>query len=273
MAAETGTGKTRFRTKLEQAKAGVAPCIGQWIEFPGYNIAKVIAGLGNDWVLIDCEHGNIDDQEMYHSISAIVHGGSSPIVRIPGTEPWMIKRALDAGAHGLMVPMCDTKEQAEAIVRAAKYPNPSWQQGVRGIGTMFGPALFNQNAVEYLKTANENITVIVQIESRSGLENCEDIAKVPGIDALFIGPNDLASSLGYFAFDHPKIPEVQEAAKRVLKAAVDAGKYAGHFALNAELAAGKLKEGFHFVNYGSDLTAIEKWLGNEREELLSLTSK
>lgn len=132
-------------------------------------------------MLVDCEHGNITDAEMYLSIAAIAAGGSSPIVRIPASETWMMKRALDAGAHGIMVPMVDTVEQAQQVVNGMKYPSEEWPTGIRGSGAMFAPALFGQNGVEYLKRANENIMVIVQIESRSAVACCEEIAATDGI--------------------------------------------------------------------------------------------
>ncbi|KAJ5642851.1 HpcH/HpaI aldolase/citrate lyase family protein [Penicillium longicatenatum] len=233
---------------------------------------KGLAPLGEDWVLIDCEHGDIDDKEMYLQVGAISSAGVSPIVRIPAAEPWMMKRALDCGAHGIMVPMCDTKEQAEAIVRSCKYPSTRWPQGVRGAGAMFAPAAFNQNGRDYLAHANTNVTIIVQIESKLGVENCEAIASVDGIDMLFIGPNDLASSMGYVAFDHPKIPKVQEAIQRVLVAAKAAGKYAGHFALSAETAAKKYKQGFDFVNCGADIVAVTAWMATEIANLKAKTA-
>lgn len=100
---------TRLRSSLQRSASGGAPSIGQWLEFPGYNLARTVASLpGVDWVLIDCEHGNIDDAAMYHSVAAVAAAGSSPIVRIQGAENWMVKRALDAGAHGIMVPMVET---------------------------------------------------------------------------------------------------------------------------------------------------------------------
>ncbi|CAI7587746.1 unnamed protein product [Penicillium glandicola] len=175
------TGKTRLQLSLEKAAARQGPSVGQWLEFPGYSLARTVASLGEDWVLVDCEHGNIDDNEMYLQVGAISSAGVSPIVRVPGSEPWMIKRALDCGAHGIMVPMCETKEQAESIVRSCKYPSKEWPYGVRGAGAMFAPAAFNQNGREYLTHANDNIIIIVQIESRTAIENCEAIAGVAGI--------------------------------------------------------------------------------------------
>ncbi|KAH6691481.1 2-dehydro-3-deoxyglucarate aldolase [Plectosphaerella plurivora] len=264
------TGKTRLRASLERAKRGEGPSVGQWLEFPGYSLARTVAPLGEDWVLIDAEHGNIDDRDMYLQVGAVSTSGVSPIVRIPASEPWMMKRALDCGAHAIMVPMCESKEQAEAIVQACKYPSKQWPQGKRGAGAMYAPAAFNLDGREYLLTANDNVMVCVQIESRMAVENVEEIAAVEGIDMLFIGPNDLASSMGYVAFDHASTPEVQEAIARVLQAGLNAGKYVGHFALSAEAAAAKVKQGFHFVNCGADIVAVTAWMSGEMGKLKKL---
>ncbi|KAK0385378.1 hypothetical protein NLU13_7854 [Sarocladium strictum] len=264
------SGKTKLRESLERAKAGHGPSIGQWLMFPGYTLAKAVAGLGMDWILVDCEHGNIDDSAMYHSVGAIASSGVSPMVRIPASEPWMFKRALDAGAHAIMVPMCETKEQAEGIVKAAKYPSKEFPGAFRGAGALFAPANFNQTGREYLFTANRNIMVCVQIETRLAIENVEAIANVPGIDMLFIGPNDLAASMGYVASDHGSIPEVQEAGKKVLEAAKEAGKYAGYFAMSAGAAAQKYREGWEFMNCGADVVALTSWMSNEMETMKSM---
>jgi 4-hydroxy-2-oxoheptanedioate aldolase len=207
---------------------------------------------------------------MQLQVGAISSSGASPIVRVAAAEPWLLKRALDCGAHGVMVPMCDSPEQAEAIVRACKYPSKRWPKGVRGAGAMFAPAAFNQNGREYLAGANDNVIIIVQIESRAAVESVEAIARVDGVDALFVGPNDLASSMGYIAFDHASIPEVQDAIARILRASLDAGKFAGHFALNAESAALRIRQGFHFVNCGADIVAITAWMSAEMARMKTL---
>ncbi|KAL4811145.1 Pyruvate/Phosphoenolpyruvate kinase-like domain-containing protein [Aspergillus unguis] len=261
--------QTRLQISLERAAARQAPSVGQWLEFPGYHLAQTVAALGEDWVLIDCEHGAIDDTQMALQIAAIAAAGVSPIVRIPASEPYMMKRALDAGAHGIMVPMCETKQQAQAVVAGCKYP----PQGVRGAGAMFAHSAFKQTAREYLETANQNVVVIVQVETRRAVENVEEIAGVDGVDMLFVGPNDLASSMGYFAFDHPNIPEVQEAIQKVLGAAKGKKKFAGHFALGAKEAARRWEQGFDFVNCGADIVAIGAWMGNEMNELKRLTDQ
>lgn len=137
---------------------------------------------------------------------------------------------------------------------------------------MFAHSAFNQTSREYLLSANDNVMVCVQIESKKAVDNVEEIAAVEGVDMLFIGPNDLAASMGHVAFDHASISEVQEAIARVLKAGLDAGKYVGHFALSADVAAAKYKQGFHFVNCGADIVAITAWMSVEMEKLKSLTS-
>lgn len=133
-------------------------------------------------------------------------------------------------------------------------------------------ASFKASPKEYLRHANSLLTIIVQIETRLGVENCASIASVPGIDALFIGPNDLASSLGYFAFDHPNIPEVQEAIAKVLRAVKDKGKFGGHWCVNAEEAALRRGQGWDFVNCGADVVAIGAWMGGEMGKLRELTA-
>lgn len=141
---------------------------------------------------------------------------------------------------------------------------------IRGTGAMYAPTAFNQNGREYLLTANDNVMICVQIESRRAVENVEEIAAVDGIDMLFIGPNDLASSMGYVAFDHATTPEVQEASARVLKAGLAAGKYVGHFALDAEAAAAKYRQGYHFVNCGADIVALTTWMSSEMGKLKAI---
>lgn len=137
---------------------------------------------------------------------------------------------------------------------------------------MFASAAFGQTGREYLLSANDNVKVCVQIESRKAVENIEAIANVDGIDMLFIGPNDLAASMGYVAFEHATTPEVQAASAKVLQAGLKAGKYVGHFALSAEEAALRYKQGFHFVNCGADIVAVTTWMSNEMTKLRSLLS-
>lgn len=228
------------------------------------------------FVLIDCEHGDIADSAMHAAVGAIAAQGSSPIVRIPAPVDWIVKRALDTGAHGLLCPMMSTVADAENLVRFAKFPVPKDQRtpgtisGIRGAGSPFAPAVFHQGMGDYISTANKNTFIAVQIETVEGLENCEEIAKVDGIDMLFVGPNDLCSSMGYPALEHPNIPEVQEAIKRVLAAAKAAGKYAGMFCLSAEQVRARYEQGFDFMNMGADIVALGIWNAVEMAKIKDL---
>ncbi|SCV67338.1 BQ2448_5984 [Microbotryum intermedium] len=256
-----------------------------WIMMPGHNITRMTASMGYDtnlffnpfylqWVMIDCEHGNFSDATMHESIAIVAaQPGCSPWVRIPDAQNWMVKRALDAGAHGLLVPFMNSAEEARKFVSYTKFPVPKADGGgggSRGIGSPFSPYLFNQTMGEYFRSANRDIFVAVQIESREGVDNCEDIAAVEGVDAVVIGPNDLASQLGYVATDHESIPEVQEAIERVLQACKKANKYCGMFCTSPEDVRRHFDQGFDFMNLGGDWVALGEWNANARRALKDL---
>jgi len=165
--------------------------------------------------------------------------------------------------------MMSTAEEARAFVSYTRFPVPLAKRtdgvisGVRGVGSPFAPAAFGQSPAEYTATANTNIFIAVQIETVEGLNNCEEIAKVDGIDMLFVGPNDLACSMGYTPHEHQNIPEVQEAIQRVLAASKAAGKYAGMFCLTADQVQARFEQGFNFMNLGADIVALSIWNATE----------
>jgi len=239
----------------------------------------MIAQMGFDFVIVDTEHGNIADAEMHIAVGMIASQGVSPVVRIPAPENWIVKRTLDTGAHAILCPLMSSAEEARALVSFAKFPIPRSQQGpgvfsgIRGVGSPFAPAAFGQTPREYTATANDNILIAVQIESVEGLNNCEEIAKVDGIDMLFVGPNDLASSMGFVSSDHPNIPEVQEAIARVLAAAKAADKYAGMFCLTADEVERRFEQGFDFMNLGADIIALTIWNGTELDKISHLRQR
>ncbi|KAI1739476.1 Pyruvate/Phosphoenolpyruvate kinase-like domain-containing protein [Xylaria scruposa] len=201
-------------------------CIGVWQTLPGQNVSRVLARTpGVDWVLVDCEHGNIDDAAMHEAVPAIASCGVSPIVRLPDMQGWMIKRALDAGAHGILIPLLRSAEEAKRIVAAAKFP----PQGRRGLGSPFAMERFNPipTMTEYLQHANESLLTIVQIETQEALDAVDEIAAVPGIDVLFVGPFDLGNNIGHPILDGVMQPELEQAIDRILVATKKAGKKAG----------------------------------------------
>ncbi|KAF9569438.1 Phosphoenolpyruvate/pyruvate domain-containing protein [Agrocybe pediades] len=267
---------------MRDARKQGKPVLGFWMMFPGAALARTFAQLGYDFILIDCEHGNIDDAAMHAAVGAVAAEGVSPLVRIPGPDNVHVKRALDSGAHGILCPNLSSVEEARALVSYAKFPIPTKTvpgqssdtknnasvisrqvSGIRGVGSPFAPAVFHQSLGEYIRTANRNTLVAAQIETLAGLENCEEIAKVDGLDMLFIGPNDLASSMGYPALEHESIPEVQDAVERVLAAAHAAGKYAGMFCTSSEQVRRRHEQGFDLMNLGGDIVALQAWNANE----------
>ncbi|SJL01566.1 related to 2,4-dihydroxyhept-2-ene-1,7-dioic acid aldolase [Armillaria ostoyae] len=242
--------------------------VGSWLMLPGASLARMTAQMGYDASQPSSRlFINLSDTDaaMHTSVGAIAAQRVSPIVRIPAPENWLVKRTLDTGAHGILCPMMSTAEDARALVSYAKFPvlkdkrTAEMISGVRGVGSPFAPAGFGMDMGEYIATANRNIFIAVQIETVEGLSNCEEIAKVDGIDMLFVGPNDLASSMGYPPPEHPNIPEVQEAIKRVLAAAKAAGKYAGMFCTAAEQVQARFEQGFDLMNLGADVIALGVW--------------
>ena len=158
----------KLRTALH---TGSGLSLGAWQMLPGSHLSRVMARCGFDWILVDCEHGNIADADMHQSVAAIASTGTSPIVRIAANEGWMVKRVLDAGAHGVLVPLLYTADDARRLVQTAKFP----PQGQRGFGSPFSMGAFdvqgNLSQLEYLQNANNNLITAVQIETKEALEN------------------------------------------------------------------------------------------------------
>ncbi|CAK7237859.1 hypothetical protein SBRCBS47491_010178 [Sporothrix bragantina] len=251
-------------------KAGASTAYGFWLTFPSSAVARTIlrsaATSPNgrySWVLIDAEHGLISDKDYYELASAIAAEGASPIIRIPWAEEWMIKRALDSGAHGVLTPMCHTAEDAKKIVAFSKYPS---QGGSRGYGPLFAIHAFPGVAAgdDYDKSADANLIVAVQIESRQGVENVDAIAAVPGLDALLIGPFDLALQMGVVRGGE----EHEAAIQSTLAACKKHGKKAAIFCTSGEQAAQRAAQGFDMVSVITDVNA----LGNVMTEQLGVAN-
>ncbi|KAJ7075665.1 Phosphoenolpyruvate/pyruvate domain-containing protein [Mycena belliarum] len=232
---------------LRQKFAAQARAAGAWLTLPSTAIARTI-GLtkGISWILIDAEHGLITDAHYYDLTNTVASTGASPIIRIPADEPWMIKRALDSGAHGIMIPMANSPELVRKVVQATKYP----PVGIRGYGPMFTHATGALNA-SYKIAANDAIIVSVQIEHPDAVAQIEEIVK-EGIDATFIGPFDLAVSMGVeFGGE-----EHEAAITKILEATKRAGKIAGIFCLTGEQAERRFTQGFQMVSVTTDIDTL-----------------
>ena len=224
--------------------------IGLWLSLADPYSAELLAGAGFDWVLVDGEHAPNDLRSVLGSLQAAAAYPVHAVVRPPIGETWMIKQYLDIGAQTLLIPMVETAEQAERLVAAVRYP----PQGIRGVGSRMARASQFGAQGDYLKRANDRVCLLVQIESVEGLANLEAIAKVDGIDGVFIGPSDLSAALGFLG--NPAHPEVQAAIADALKRIAAAGKPSGILTLNPDEAQHYLDLGACFVAVGADMALL-----------------
>jgi len=255
-----------FTTAVRSTLQSQPTAFGFWLTLPGSGVVKTIlrsnakstAGRFS-WVLIDAEHGLISDKDYYELNNAIASEGVTPIIRVPWTEEWMIKRALDSGAHGVMTPMCHTAEDAAKIVKYSKYP----PVGSRGYGPMFATHALPGVAPgkDYDDEAAKDLLVVVQIESVSGVENVEKIAAVDGLDVLFIGPFDLSKSMNVAGGG----PEHEAAIQRILKACHSAGKKAAIFCTDGTDAHNRTNQGFDMVSITTDVAILGEGMGKALE--------
>lgn len=219
---------------------------GLWLGIPDNNAAEIVAGAGFDWLVIDGEHAAFDLRAMLAHLQAMAPYPVAPIIRAVDGDPALLKQLLDIGAQTLLIPMVDDADSAAELVQAVRYP----PEGIRGVGTSLARAA-RWNAVPgYLQHANEQICLIVQAESVTALENISAIADVDGVDAVFIGPSDLAASMGYVG--NPGHPEVTRSIEAGIKAVRAAGKQAGLLALDPAMARHFIKLGASFVGVGVD---------------------
>lgn len=239
---------TAFKDRLV---AG-SPLLGLWQSLATPYTAEICARTGFDWLLFDGEHAPNTLQTLLGQLQAVAPFSVEAIARVPSGEPVAIKHYLDLGFTTLLMPMIDSAEHARDVVAATRYP----PHGVRGVASAVSRAAgFGANS-DYLATAHLGLTVIVQIESRAGLEAIDAIAGVEGVDALFVGPADLAASLGHLG--NPGHAEVQQAIAQA-KARIDAaGKPAGIFATSPEDARRRGEEGFSFISIGTDIGLLAR---------------
>jgi len=203
--------------------------------------------MGLDWLVFDTEHGPWSIETVQNLIQATAASDITPIVRVAWNDIVMIKRALDVGAYGVIVPWVNTKEEAEQAVRGAKYP----PRGVRGCGPRRA-ALFGLARKEYLDVGDDLTMVIVQIETQEAVDNLDEILAVEGIDAIFVGPDDLASSLGVRG--QPRHPRNTETIAHILDVAKKAGMPVGLYGLGPDCIQEHIDQGFQFIVLGSDMS-------------------
>lgn len=244
-----------FRVELPQTFAerlkADSPLVGLWASAGSTTTAEIIAAAGADWVLVDGEHSPYSLEtitSLLRSVSGYHH--TTPVVRLPICDTVLIKQYLDLGAQNLMVPMVHTAEIAEKAVAAMHYP----PRGVRGVGSALARSSRWNSVPGYLKKASETISLTVQIESEEAVDNAAEIAAVGGVDAVFVGPSDLAASMGLLGEQNN--PKVTEAVRHTFEAVRAAGKPVGVNAFNLEAAREYLDAGASFTLVGADVQLL-----------------
>ena len=224
--------------------------IGLWLSMAQPYSAEVCASAGFQWLLIDGEHAPNDVRSTLAQLQSVAAYPAHAVVRAVSGNPALIKQLLDIGAQTLLVPMVDTPEQARALVAATRYP----PQGIRGVGAAVARASRWGARRDYLDAANDEACLLVQAETATALRQLKNICAVDGVDGVFIGPADLAASLGHRG--NPGHPEVQSAIEDAIRTIVASGKAAGTLTSDPALARRYLELGATFVAVGIDVTLL-----------------
>jgi 4-hydroxy-2-oxoheptanedioate aldolase len=231
--------------KLRRLWAEGKAAINGWCAIPSPYLAEIMANEDFDSVTVDVQHGMIHFTEALGMFQAISTTDTTPLARCPWNEPGILMKLLDAGAYGIICPMINTREECEAFVGACHYPPEGFRSlsAVRA-GIYGGP--------DYRQKANETILTIAMIETRKALDNLKEIVSVSGLDAVFIGPNDLAFSMGFEPKPEPDDREVVEAIDSILAEAHKVGIRAGIHVFKGEDVPPRVKQGFDFVSLSND---------------------
>ncbi len=238
----------RERALSGESMFGVAAQLGSSLT------VEMIGRAGFDWTWIDCEHGTGDYSELIHQIQVARLGDAPAIVRIAWNEPILFKRVLDLGAAGIMVPYVNTAEEAHLAAQSMRYQ----PEGIRGVASSPPACGFAQGFDDYYAKANDNLLTVVQIETVEAVDNAEEIAAVPGVDVLFVGPMDLSINMGMAR--QFKNPDFEANLDRVVAACRKHGKVPGILTPTLDYLAPWKAKGYSFFVVGSDSTGLAKML-------------
>jgi 4-hydroxy-2-oxoheptanedioate aldolase len=248
------------KNPVKQALKAGKPSVGTWLSLGNITAARFLARAGFAWLTVDIEHSLVDWETATHMFASIADAGSTALARVPANRHDHIKRVLDNGAHGIVVPMVNSREEAQAAVAAAKYP----PVGNRSVGGSAHALNFDTTANEYYARANDEILVVLQCEHIMAVENADAIFSVPGIDAIFVGPHDLAASMRSSDGKPPSGEATTQVMKRIFDACrrnkVPAGLHCG----SAEEARIRIDEGWQFLAVASEL----RFMLNAAEEVV-----
>jgi len=247
---EEGTVDWVKTNHVKRALREGRPTAGSWLSLCSAISAEIMSRAGFDWLLIDMEHGHGDYQTLLGQLQAIEGSETIPVVRVQWNDPAVIKRVLDLGAYGVMVPWIGSRAEAEAAVRATKYP----PLGIRGIAGSHRAGGYGRHAAEYWKRANDEILVVLQIETPGAVAEIDEIVKIPGIDVIFIGPADLSTALGHLG--NPGHPDVQAVFARIEAAARAQGLALGNITRSWDQARELYQRGYQFLTLCSDTSLL-----------------
>ncbi len=225
--------------------------IGLWSSLSSHLTVEILAGSGYDWLLLDTEHSPNELPMVHSQLQAATGGTAHPIVRPPWNDMVMIKRFLDIGTQTLLIPYVQTEDEARQAVASTRYP----PKGVRGFASASRASRFGR-VKEYFKRYEEELCVLVQVETRLSLDNLEAIASVEGVDGVFIGPGDLSAGLGHL--NDAAHPEVQSAIADAIKRIKACGKAAGILTPDEKQARRYIELGTVFTAVGSDLGLLAR---------------
>jgi len=236
----------KVKARLQSGQAS----IGTWLCVPSPYLAEQVAHAGFDWLVCDAEHNPMSIETLAGMFMAIAGTGAVPMVRLPWNTGENIKRALDAGAWGVVVPMVNSRHEAEQAVAAAKYP----PLGIRSVGGgRHRISLGADREADYTERANEQTMVVVQIEHMDAVANADAILSVPGVDACYIGPNDLLASMGHSPAGESTHPDFVDAVAHVLMTAKTHGVAPGMHVYSSEAVNRRLAQGFQMLALSSEM--------------------
>lgn len=231
--------ENKFKKLIKESN----PLFGVWNGLADTYVAEILAGSGFDWILIDAEHAPFDLRTILAQLQTLNQFDVPVLVRPHNGDEHYIKQLLEIGVQNLLVPMVETAEQAELLYKAMQYA----PVGIRGVGTALSRAAQWNRTNNYFKDAGEQMCLIVQVENTKGVENLDEILKVAGVDGVFIGPADLAASMGFIGqADRVEVKTVVEESLKKIRAA---GKMAGVMAIAKPLAD-------HYVACGANMVAV-----------------
>ncbi|MDY3558186.1 aldolase/citrate lyase family protein [Gemmata sp. JC673] len=229
-------------------KAG-QPSVGTWLSLGNITAARFLARAGFDWLTVDVEHSLVNVETTTHMIASIADAGCVPLVRVPSNRHDHIKRVLDNGGFGVVVPMVCTRQEAQDAVSACLYP----PFGTRSVGGSVHALNFGASPVEYYAKANDEILIVLQCEHIQAVRNFDEVYSVPGVDAVFVGPNDLAASMRDPTGRPPAADVFQQALADILAGAKRIGVPAGIHTFSIEEAKARIADGWQFVAVNSEL--------------------